>query len=116
LTGLRGYFQNPGAVYVRVLRPIDEKLVVIWASRSIEVPAKGEQQLKFPVSFGVEKGDYLAYYFDQPAMVSFDTGTGNSQYLTSDKQVGSLIRPSSLKGESEKRAYSLGVFGLLNTK
>jgi hypothetical protein len=115
LTGLRGYFQRPGSLSVRVLRPVEDDLVVIWASRSIEVQEQGEQQLKFPVSVGVEKGDHLAYYFAEPGMVSFDTGTGDSRYLSSDKLVGNIVRPSSLKGANEKRAYSVGVFGLLNT-
>jgi hypothetical protein len=115
LTGLRGHFQSPGSLSVRVLRPVEDDLVVIWASQSIEVQGQGEQQLKFPVSVGVEKGDVLAYYFAQPGMVSFDTGTGDSRYSSSDKLVGNIVRPSSLKGASDKRAYSVGVFGLLNT-
>lgn len=115
LTGLRGYFQNAGTLSVKVLRPIADNLVVVWASQPINVLERGEQQLKFPVSVGVEKGDYLGYYFAQPEMVGFDTGTGDTRYLTDDKRVGSVIRPSSLKGGADKRAYSVGVFGLLNT-
>lgn len=115
LTGVRGFFQNAGTVAVKVLRPIGDNLVVVWASQPIKVLERGEQSLKFPVSVGVEKGDLLGYYFAQPELVSFDTGTGDTRYLTEDKRVGSVIRPSSLKGESAKRAYSVGVFGLLNT-
>lgn len=115
LTGVGGYFQNAGSIAVRVLRPIDNKLVVIWASQPVNIVDRGVQQINFQVSVGVEKGDYLAYYFAQPGLVSFDTGTGDTRYLDNNVAVGHSIRRSSLKGENDKRAYSIGVFGLLNT-
>lgn len=116
LTGVGGYFQNVGQFSVKVLRPIGDELVVIWNSAPITISERGKQRLKFPVVVGVEKGDYLAYYFSQPGMVGFDTGTGDSRYIDEDVAVGSTLRRSSLNGEKAKRAYSVGVFGLLNAK
>ena len=115
LTGLTGYFQKAGNLSVKVIRPIGDNLVVVWSSQMMDVLEQGEQRLKFPVAVGVEKGDYVGYYFAQPGLVSFDTGTGGSRYLSDDKLVGSIIRKTSLVGKKEKRAYSIGVFGLLNT-
>ncbi|MEH6558488.1 MAG: hypothetical protein V7459_07265 [Oceanicoccus sp.] len=115
LTGVGGYFQNTGSISVRVLRPINNKLVVIWASQSVEVADRGVQRINFPVSVGVEKGDFLAYYLAQPGLISFDTGTGDTRYLDNNVAVGHSIKRSSLKGENDKRAYAIGVFGLLNT-
>ena len=114
LTGVGGYFQSVGDVSVKVLRPISGNLVVVWSSQAINVPERGVQRLNFPVSVGVEKGDVLAYYFSQPGLVGFDTGTGDARYLSEDTVVGATVKHSSLKGENDKRAYSVGVFGLLN--
>jgi len=115
LTGVGGYFQDAGSISVRVLRPIDNKLVVIWASQPVDIADRGVQRINFPVSVGVEKGDYLAYYFAQPGLISFDMGTGDTRYLDNNVAVGHSIKRSSLKGENDKRAYAIGVFGLLNT-
>ncbi|MEE8060160.1 MAG: hypothetical protein V3T17_20350 [Pseudomonadales bacterium] len=115
LTGVGGYFHNLGVISVKVLRPIDDKLVVVWASRPITISEPGLQRLNFSVSVGVEKGDYLGYYFSQPGLVSFDTGSGDSRYLDEDVTVGTSIKRSSLRGENSQRAYSVGVFGLLNS-
>ncbi len=114
LTGVGGYFQSTGTLSVKVLRPIADKLVVVWSSQSMTIPKTGLQQLSFPVSVGVEKGDYLAYYFNEPGLVGFDTGTGDTRYLNKDVAVGASVKQSSLRGEKNKRAYSVGVFGLLN--
>lgn len=116
ITGVGAYFQDVGTVSVKVLRPIDDKFVVVWASSPITVPGKGIQQLQFPVSVGVEQGDVLAYYLASPRMVSFDTGTGDTRYTASDIVVGGVLKPSSMSGGKEKRAYSIGVNGLLNVK
>ena len=64
---------------------------------------------------GVQQGDVIAYYLSDPGMVGFDTGTGNSRYLTEDVSFGKAIRQSSLLGEQQRRSYSLGVYGLLDT-
>ena len=116
LTGVGGYFQSPGDVSVKVLRQIGENLVVVWASPTVKIPERGVQRLNFPVSVGVEKGDYLAYYFSKPNSISYDTGTGDTRYLPDDVPVGSLLKRSSLQGENDKRSYAVGVFGLLNTQ
>ena len=115
LTGVGGYFQGEGTVSVKVLRQIAGDLVVIWASKPIAVPGSGLHRLKFPVSVGIEKGDYLGYYFAQPGLISFDSGTGDSRYLDEDVLVGTVVKRNGLKGEANKRAYAVGVFGLLNS-
>lgn len=115
LTGIGGYFQSAGSVSVKVLRPVENDLVVVWSSDPVDVDAGGVHRIKFPVSVGVEQGDYLAYFFAQGGLVSFDTGTGDWRYSDNNIAVGNSIRRSSLKGGSEKRAYALGAFGLLNT-
>ena len=114
LTGVGGYFQRAGTISVKVLRPIADKLVVVWASQPVNVAQSGLQRLNFPVSVGIEKGDYLAYYISQPGLVGFDTGTGDTRYMDEDTTVGATIKRSSLRGKNDKRAYSVGVFGLLN--
>ena len=116
LTGVGGYFHGAGSVSVKVLRPVNEDLVVVWSSKPIAVAAGGLRRLKFPVVVGVEKGDILGYYFNKPGMISFDTGTGDSRYSSEDIAVGDSLRRSSLNGEKAKRAYSIGVFGLLNAR
>lgn len=116
LTGVGGYFQGSGTVSVKVLRPINGNLVAVWSSQPITISERGSQRLKFPVVVGVEKGDVLGYYFSQPGMVGFDTGTGDSRYDDEDITVGSSLRQSSLNGEKARRAYSIGVFGLLNAR
>lgn len=116
LTGVGGYFQGTGQLSVKVLRPVKDNLVVVWASHPITIAERGLQRLKFPVVVGVEKGDLLAYYFTNPGMVGFDTGTGDTRYVNEDASVGSALRRSSLNGEKARRAYSIGVFGLLNTQ
>ncbi len=115
LTGVGAYFQATGSVSVKVLRPIAGNNVVVWASPAIAVPERGVQRLEFPVTVGVEKGDILAYHLSQVGMVGYDTGTGDTRYLDEDVAVGTSIKTSSLEGENDKRAYSVGVFGLLNT-
>lgn len=116
LTGVSGYFRGTGRVSVKVLRPIKDSLVVVWSSKPITIAERGRQRLKFPVVVGVEKGDILAYYLAKPGMVGYDTGTGDTRYDTDDISVGSSLQRSSLDGKKDKRAYSIGVFGLLNAK
>ena len=113
LTGFGGYFVKPTTLKVKVLRPVRNKLVVIWESRLLQVNSGGLVKGNFAVSVGVEKGDVLGYWFPKAGNVTFDKGTGNTLYRTSDLPLGSSISPSSLYGDDDKRAYSLGVFGLL---
>jgi len=88
--------------------------VVIWQSDSLQAPRAGVTRVNFPVSVGVEKGDFMAYYFHAAGLVSYDTGTGNTRYQDKPVALGELVKASRLDGEREKRAYSLGVYGLLN--
>jgi len=114
LTGVGTYITNPTPFVVKVLRPAGNNLVVVWESRPIVLREPGMQRVEFPVTVGLEKGDYIGYYFPETVGVSFDEGTGNTRYVTRDIELGDTIRRSSLLGEDKKRAYSIGVYGLLN--
>lgn len=114
LTGVGGYFVKPGPFTVTVLRPVGKQLVSIWQSQSLVVSDLGVQQVAFPVSVGVQKGDVLAYHFPQGVGVGFDRGTGDTRYLAKGLTVGGTVSKGSTSGEKEKRAYSIGVYGLLN--
>ncbi len=116
LTGVGAYFQAGGELTVKILRPIEEEMVVVWSSQPMLVTQTGMQRIQFPVSVGVDKGDILGYYFSTPKMVGFDTGTGKSRYLNEDVKVGEIIERSSLLGKSDRRSYSIGVFGLLTAQ
>ncbi|GAB4362100.1 MAG: hypothetical protein Kow006_33210 [Gammaproteobacteria bacterium] len=114
LTGVGGYFAKPTPFKIKVLRQVEKKLVVIWESKLITPKSPGLNRINFPVTVGVEKGDLLAYYFPKETGVTFDTGTGDHRYLKSDLRLGGSISRSSLLGEDRKRAYSIGVYALLN--
>ena len=113
LTGVAAWFIKPTHMIVKVLRKIDNKLVVIWESRKLNISKTGRIKTRFHVTVGVERGDVLGYYFPQAATVAFDKGTGDTRYLRRNLRPGSSISPSSLEGEDQQRAYSLGVYGLL---
>lgn len=113
LTGVGGYFAKPTEMIVKVLRPVNDDLVVIWESRPITINKAGQVNMSFPVTVGVEKGDVLGYYFPKLATASFDAGTADTRYTKENLQPGTRIKPSSLSGKNERRAYALGVYGLL---
>ena len=114
LTGVGAHFTTPAPFVVKVLRPTGDQLVVVWESKPIVVREAGLMRYDFPVTVGLDQGDYLAYYFPETTGVSFDEGTSDVRYLTRDVKLGDSIRKSSLLGENKKRAYSIGVYGLLN--
>ncbi len=99
---------------VKVLRRVDERWLVIWQSPLLKVPQSGLQRVSLPVGVGVEAGDIVAYYFPESLPVSFDEGAGDTRYLPEDLTLGESINASSLSGARQRRAYSLGVYGLLN--
>ncbi|VAX12837.1 hypothetical protein MNBD_GAMMA24-2590 [hydrothermal vent metagenome] len=113
LTGVAAWFVKPSHMIVKVLRKIDDKLVVVWESHNLNIRKTGLIKARFHVTVGVEKGDVLGYYFPKAASVAFDKGTGDTRYLSHNLRPGSSISPSSLEGEDQQRAYSLGVYGLL---
>jgi len=113
LTGIGAYFVKPTQLTVKILRKIDDKLVVVWESHPLNISKTGLIKTRFDVTVGVEKGDVLGYYFPKAATVAFDKGTGDTRYLSRNLRPGSGITPSSLDGEEQQRAYSLGVYGLL---
>ena len=114
ITGVSAHFINPGTFTVQVMRPVAGDLVTIWQSGSLQAPKAGVTRVNFPVNVGVEKGDYIAYYFNAPGLVSYDTGTGDTRYQDDPLSLGEVLKAGRLKGEREKRAYSVGVYGLLN--
>jgi len=114
LTGVTGYFAKPTAFSVKVMREVEGKLVVIWQSKLIKTKQTGVRRLNFPVVVGVEKGDVIGYFFPKNVGVTFDTGSGDTRYLSNDVRLGSGLSISSLNGSSKKRAYSIGAYGLLN--
>jgi outer membrane murein-binding lipoprotein Lpp len=118
LTGVGGHFVQPGTFIVKVLHPVEGQYVVTWESKPLEIKESGKQQVQFPVSVGVEKGDVIGYYFSTAPNVGFDTSTGNTLYLEVDVALGNTVNETRMYGASEKRAYSLGVYGMLdsNTK
>lgn len=116
LTSVGGFFTRPGTLRVKVMRKVEDDLVVVWESNSLKIAEKGIQKTNFSVSVGVKKGDVVAYYLATAGMVGFDVGTGNSRYLKEDVGFGKAVEESSLLGEDKKRAYSIGVYGLLDVE
>lgn len=114
LTGVGGHFVASAELVVKVLRPMDDGLVVIWESQPLTVERSGIHQLPFPVNVGVEEGDVIGYAFADHLPVSFDEGTGDTRYLNESPALGETIERDSLQGERFERAYSLGVYGLLH--
>lgn len=114
LTGVGAHVVKPGSFNVKVLRPVEGQLVAIWESNSLPVLQTGINRINFLVSVVVEKGDVIAYHLQQGVAVSFDEGTGDTRFLNDALKLGKTISSSSLDGEGRRRAYSLGVFGLLN--
>lgn len=114
LTGVGAHFIKPGTFTVQVMRPVQEQLLVIWKSSVLTAPKSGVSRVNFPISVGVEQGDVIGYVFHQPGVVSFDEGTGNTRYTGEAPNLGQSIKVRSLDGGGEKRAYSVGVYGLLN--
>lgn len=114
LTGVGGNFTGAGKLYVKVLHPVGGQHVVTWESRAIEISAAGRQQIQFPVAVGVERGDVIGYFFPQAPNVGYDMSTGETLYNNSDTALGSTVSKTFMSGSNEKRAYSLGVYGLLD--
>src|SRR5690606_13496874 len=114
LTGVGGYFVNAGKFSVKVLRPVDNKLVVIWESQSLHVTQPGIQHIPFTVSVVVEKGDVIAYQLNENISIAFDEGTGDTRFRKESLGLGQTVSASAFGGEKRRRTYSLGVFGLLN--
>lgn len=112
LTGVAGLFSAPSSFRVAVLRPVNGRYVVIWQSTLLEA-ARGEIKMRFPVSVGVESGDVIAYEFPETVGVSFDRGTGDMRLSKKGLALGATVSSDSLKEKNQKRAYSLGVFAIL---
>jgi len=114
LEGATGYFVNLTSLTVNVLRPINDDYLVVWKSPLLTTQKTGNSFLRFPTSVNIEAGDVIAYTFDTGDVLNFDRGTGNTRFSSKDFLLGGIIKTSSLKGASEKRAYSLGVYAILD--
>jgi len=115
LTGVGGNFTKAGALTVKVLHPVGDQYVITWESKSLEIAGPGKQQAQFPVSVGIEKGDVIGYFFAEAPNVGYDISTGDTLYTNDDAALGAMVSKSVLSGTSERRAYSLGVYGLLDS-
>lgn len=114
LTGFAGYFFQEGTVSLRVLRPLDDELVVIWTGPEMKVSEAGRVRMNLPASVGAEAGDIMGYHFSGPVAVSHDRGTGEVIRLREDLPLGAVIKRKNLPKQTEFRAYSIGTLGLLN--
>ncbi|MDH5571658.1 MAG: hypothetical protein OEY89_07830 [Gammaproteobacteria bacterium] len=113
LTGVGGYFAKPTTLIVKVMRNVNDNVVVIWESKVVTIDKTGLVKKNFPVNVGVEKGDIIGYYFPVLATVSFDEGTGDTRVTEDNPAPGKTVKLSSLDKTEQKRAYSLGVYALL---
>jgi len=114
LTSVGAYVIKPTTVTVKVLRYIESNLVVVWESNPIQMNLIGPNRHQFVNSVSVEKNDVVAYEFSKNVGVGFSEGTADSRYSMSPLRLGDSIHVSSLLGAQKKRAYSIGVYGLLN--
>lgn len=114
LTSVGAYVVKPSTVKVKVLRTIENKLFVVWESHVISMTVLGLNRHQFVDSVSVEKGDVIAYEFIKDVGVGFSEGTADSRYPEIPLKLGDSIHVNALLGANAKRAYSIGVFGLLN--
>jgi hypothetical protein len=114
LTSIGAYVVKPSTVKVKVLRYIESKLVVVWESSPIRMNLVGPNRHQFVDSVSVEKGDVIAYEFNKNVGVGFSEGTADSRYSKKPLMLGDSIHVNALLGAKKKRAYSIGVYGLLN--
>ncbi len=114
LTGLGAYVKAPSDVKVKVLRYINSNLVVVWESASIKLHKVGAIRHQFVNTVSVEKGDVIAYEFSKSVGVGYSEGTADTRHSKKPLALGESIHVNSLAGAKNKRAYSIGVYGLLN--
>ena len=114
LTGLGAYVNEPSDVKVKVLRYIQSNLVVVWESAPIQLYKLGLTKHQFVNSVSVEKGDVIAYEFKKNVGVGYSEGTADTRYSLNPLGLGESIHVSALTGTKSKRAFSIGVYGLLN--
>ncbi len=113
LLGTSGYFTAPCSYSINILRKVNDEWFVVWQAGPFEVAGTQLQKFDFGVPVSVEKGDVLAYTFRGPVGVPYDSGTGDTLYITGDLKTGSKILASKLQGKLDKRSYSIGVVGIL---
>lgn len=108
-----GYFSGPSEYKVQVVRPVEKDSYVVWESQTIIIPKAGNFHFNFKVPVKVEKGDILGYVFAKEVNVYYALGTGSIGSFEGTAELGSKFSLSKIAGESQKRAYSLAVHGLL---
>lgn len=112
LYGIRGRFEQPGKVTLAVLRPMQERWVVVWTTEPVEVPQPGLQQFDFSLPVSVQAGDLLGYRFAKQTPVLCDQGTGGIVLLDDSLSVGQKLTP--VQPDSQQGlACSIGVVGML---
>ena len=114
LTSVGAYVVKPSTVKVKVLRYIENKLVVVWESNPIKMNLVGQNRHQFVDSVSVQKGDAIAYEFIKSVGIGYSEGTADSRYAEKPLMLGDSIHVNALLGAKAKRAYSIGVYGLLN--
>lgn len=114
LTGIGAYVNTPSDVKVKVLRYIESNLVVVWESAPIKLYKLGLTKHQFVNTVGVEKGDVIAYEFERNVGVGYSEGTSDTRFSRNPIALGNSIHVKELEGANSKRAYSIGVYGLLN--
>lgn len=114
LMGVFGDFEQATQLSINVLRPLGDHFIVVWQSPELSVSNAGMQRIAFPNAAGVEEGDVIAYAFPASVGVKYDRGTGKTVLAKKPFELGETISAGNLKYEEEKRAYSIGVTGILN--
>lgn len=113
LLGSWGYFAGPCTYRVQIIRPVGTNHLVIWESPPLTTNAEGLHKFAFEAPVRALKGDLIGYRFEGPVNVPYDLGIGSFGYLSSAPSVGSMVNLDRITAESDKRAYSLRVVGLL---
>ena len=112
LLGTWGYFSSPCRYLVNILRKANGEWFVVWQDGPFNVSSTKKQTFNFRIPVSVEKGDVVAYAFQGPVGVSYDNGTGETLYTEEKLKLESSLASSELRGESDKRSYSIGVVGI----
>ncbi|MFL0811560.1 MAG: hypothetical protein K6L76_14165 [Agarilytica sp.] len=113
LMGVFGDFAQATRLHVNVLRPLGDRFIVVWQSSELSVVKGGLQRIAFPNAVGVERGDIIAYAFPASVGVKYDRGTGRTVLSKKLFELGQSLDLGDFKAEQEKRAYSIGVTGIL---
>jgi len=104
--------RGPCRVVFCVLRPLGDRMIVLWRSETQEVPGPGLHRMPFFGSVAVEAGDLIGLYTDGPLQVPYDPGTGETGLRSGRVKPDQSIPETDLRRQGA-RAYSFGVEGFL---